>query len=135
MFTTEPNSYIELLQNFPPRPIKSEEDFLATQKRIDSLLDSGQITPEQQEYINLLGILVQEYEERHVFIPDLKGVELLVALIEELNLKQKDLVPVFKNESIVSAILHGQRKFTVEHIEKLASFFNISPAVFFDRQP
>lgn len=133
MFTTEPNSYIELLQKFPPRPIKSEAEFLATQEIIDTLLDSGQITPEQQEYINLLGILVHEYEEKHVSIPDLSGVELLAALIEELNLKQKDLVPIFKTESIVSAILHGQRKFTVEHIEKLASFFNISPSAFFDR--
>lgn len=132
MFITEPSSYIELLQKFPPRPIKSEEELLATQNVIDTLLDSEQITPEQQEYINLLGILVHEYEEKHVLIPDLSGVELLAALIEELNLKQKDLVPVFKTESIVSAVLHGQRRFTVEHIEKLASFFNISPSAFFD---
>lgn len=133
MFTTEPNSYIELLQKFPPRPIKSEAEFLATQKVIDTLLDSEQIPPEQQEYINLLGILVHEYEEKHVLIPDLSGVELLSALIEELSLKQKDLVSIFKSESIVSAVLNGQRKFTVEHIEKLASFFNISPSAFFDR--
>lgn len=131
MFTTEPNSYIELLQKFPPRPIKSEADFLAVQKVIDTLLDSGEITPEKQEYINLLGILVHEYEEKHVSIPDLSGVELLKALIDEFNLKQKDLIPIFKTESIVSAILNGQRKFTVEHIEKLAIFFNISPSVFF----
>lgn len=133
MFTTEPNSYIELLKKFPPRPIKSEVEFLAVQEVIDALLDSGEITPEKQDYINVLGILVHEYEEKHVLIPDLSGVELLKALIDELNLKQKDLVPIFKTESIVSAILNGQRKFTVEHIEKLADFFNISPSVFFSR--
>lgn len=132
MFITEPNSYIELLQKFPPRPIKSEAEFLAVQEVIDALLD-GEITPEKQDYINVLGILVHEYEEKHVSIPDLSGVELLKALIDELNLKQKDLVPIFKTESIVSAILNGQRKFTVEHIEKLADFFNISPSVFFSR--
>ena len=33
----------------------------------------------------------------------------------ELGLQQKDLVPIFKTESIVSAILNGKRKFTVEH--------------------
>lgn len=51
----------------------------------------------------------------------------------ELGLKQKDLVPLFKTESIVSSILSGQRKFTVEHIEKLAEFFKVSPSVFFKR--
>lgn len=133
MFTTESNSYIELLHKFPPRPIKSEEELLAVQEVIDTLLDSGEITPEKQDYLNVLGLLVHEYEEKYVPIPDLSGVELLKALIDELGLKQKDLVPVFKTESIVSAILNGQRKFTVEHIEKLANFFNISPSVFFRR--
>jgi HTH-type transcriptional regulator / antitoxin HigA len=77
-----------------------------------------------------LGLLVHEYEEKHVLIPDLQGVELLKALIQELDLKQKDLVPIFKTESIVSAVLSGQRRFTVEHIEKLAVFFHVSPALF-----
>ena len=133
MFTTEPNSYIELLQKFPPRPIKSEADLLVVQEVIDSLLDSGEMTPEKQDYINVLGILIHEYEEKHVSIPDLSGVELLKALIDEFGLRQKDLIPVFKTESIVSAILNGQRKFTVEHIEKLSEFFNVSPSVFFSR--
>ena len=132
MFKTESNSYVELLQKFPPRPIKSEAELLVVQEVIDNLLDS-KITPEKQDYINVLGILVHEYEEKHVLIPDLSGVELLKALIDEFSLKQKDLVPVFKTESTVSAILSGQRKFTVEHIEKLADFFNISPSAFFSR--
>lgn len=44
----------------------------------------------------------------------------------------KDLVPILKTESIVSAILHRQQKLTVEHIEKLAVFFHVSPSVFFE---
>jgi HTH-type transcriptional regulator / antitoxin HigA len=135
MFTTEPTSYIELLKKFPPRPIKSEEELFAVQEVIDALLDSGEITSDQQDYLNVLGILVHEYEEKNVSIPDLNGVELLQALIDELDLKQKDLVAIFKTESIVSAILNGQRKFTVEHIEKLADFFHVSPSVFFSRSP
>lgn len=133
MVATDSSSYIELLKKFPPRPIKSEEELFAVQEVIDTLLDSGEITPEKQDYINVLGILVHEYEEEHVCIPDLYGVELLKALIDELGLKQKDLVNVFKTESIISAILNGQRKFTVEHIEKLSDFFKLSPSVFFRR--
>ena len=47
------------------------------------------------------------------------------------NLRQKDLVPIFGTESIVSEVLHGKRQLTVEHIEKLSQRFNLSPAVFF----
>ena len=60
MFTTESNSYIKLLQKFPPRPIKSEADLLLVQEVVDALLDSGEMTPEKQDYINLLGILIHE---------------------------------------------------------------------------
>ncbi|MGB3694224.1 MAG: hypothetical protein WBG70_04840 [Spirulinaceae cyanobacterium] len=131
MFTASSDNYLELLNQFPPRPIKSEAEFIAVQEVIDTLLDSDQITSDQQDYLNLLGLLIHEYEEKIIPIPDLYGVELLKALIDESQLKQKDLVPIFKTESIVSAILNGQRKFTVEHIEKLAKFFHISSSAFF----
>jgi HTH-type transcriptional regulator/antitoxin HigA len=55
----------------------------------------------------------------------------LKALLVEFGLRQKDLVPIFKTESIVSEVLNGRRNLTVEHIQQLAVFFHISPAVFF----
>lgn len=126
------NSYIELLNAFPPRPIKAEADFVATQKIIDLLIDKGNLTSDEADYLDLLGALVYEYEEKQVHIPSLHGIELLKALIEESNLRQKDLVPIFKTESIVSEVLSGQRKLTTEHIQKLSEFFHISPAAFFE---
>jgi HTH-type transcriptional regulator / antitoxin HigA len=75
--------------------------------------------------------LIAEYEQTLEPLPDISGVELLEVLIAEQNLRQKDLVPIFKTESIVSDVLHGRRKLTVEHIQKLADFFHVSPAVFF----
>jgi HTH-type transcriptional regulator / antitoxin HigA len=124
-------SYVELLNAFPPRPIKSAVAFDAVQAMIDKLLDAPQLSPEQADYLNVLGLLVQEYEVQFAPVPDIYGVALLKVLITDRGLKQKDLVPVFKTESIVSAVLSGQRHLTVEHIEKLADFFHISPAVFF----
>ncbi|MEH1868066.1 MAG: transcriptional regulator [Nostoc sp.] len=124
-------TYIKLLKSFPPRPITSEEEFLATQEVIDSLIDKGELTPDEQDYLNVLGTLVYEYPKHHS-IPDIHGVELLQALIAEFCLRQKDLVPIFKTEYIVSEVLSGQRKLTVNHIGKLAEFFHISPAAFFE---
>lgn len=128
-----PSAYIELLKTFPPRPIASEEELLATQNVIDSLIDRTELTPDEQDYLNVLGTLVYEYEQlHHEPIPDIHGVELIKALLAEFDLRQKDLVPIFKTESIVSAVLNGQRQLTVNHIRKLADFFHISPAAFFE---
>ena len=123
--------YIELLKGFPPRTIKTEEDLEATQNVVDSLIDKSKLTQDERDYLNLLGTLIYEYEQTQDIVPDIFGVDLLKALIAELNLRQKDLVPIFKTESIVSDILNGKRNLTVEHIQKLAEFFDISPAVFF----
>jgi HTH-type transcriptional regulator/antitoxin HigA len=127
-----PSAYIELLKTFPPRPIASEEELLATQQVIDSLIDRREVTPDGQDYLSVLGTLVYEYEQlHHEPIPDIYGVELLKALLAEFNLQQKDLVPIFKTESIVSAVLNNQHQLTANHIRKLADFFHISPAAFF----
>ena len=123
--------YIKLLTSFPPRPIKDEEDLERVQTVVDSLLDKGELTESEEDYLNLLGIVIHEYESKQNLVPDIYGVELIKVLMMELNLKQKDLVPIFKTESIVSDIIKGKRKLTIEHIEKLAKFFNVSPVVFF----
>jgi HTH-type transcriptional regulator / antitoxin HigA len=125
------SAYIELLKIFPPRPITAEEELIATQKAIDSLLHKGELTSDEHDYLNVLGTLVYEYEQTLEPIPDIYGIELLKALIEEFDLRQKDLVPIVKTNSIVSDVFHEKRQLTTEHIQKLAEFFSVSQAVFF----
>jgi HTH-type transcriptional regulator / antitoxin HigA len=131
--TTESDRYLELLQQFPPRPIKSEEEFLAVQDVMDNLLDVDKMTLEQRDYLDVLGILVHEYEEKNVLMPDLSGVELLEALMDEFGIKPQDLNSVFQSESVCSEVLGRERELTVEHIEKLAGFFKVSPSTFFSQ--
>ncbi len=130
MVTAE--KYMQLLQDFPPRPITSEEDFEATQAVINRLLDKPELTPEEEDYLDVLGALVSEYEnQQEGLIPDIYGVELLKVLIAERKLKQKDLVSIFKTESIISDVLNEKRQLTTRHIQALSEFFHFSPSVFF----
>ncbi|MBD2654387.1 transcriptional regulator [Synechocystis sp. FACHB-383] len=125
-------TYLNLIQSFPPRPIRSAQDFEATQAVVNNLLDTEALTADEEDYLEVLGTLIYEYEQQQGdIIPDIHGVELLQVLIEENELKQKDLVPIFKTESIVSAVLNGKRQLTTRHIQELAAFFHVSPAVFF----
>ncbi|HLO83643.1 MAG TPA: transcriptional regulator [Nostocaceae cyanobacterium] len=123
-------SYVDLLQAFPPRPIKSDEELLATQNVIDALIDNAPLTPDEQDYLDLLGTLVYEYEQTKEPVPDIYGIELLQALMAEYDLQEKDLIPVLKTESMVVDILTGKSQLTVSQIQELAEFFHLSPAVF-----
>jgi HTH-type transcriptional regulator/antitoxin HigA len=75
--------------------------------------------------------LIEAYEEEHHSIPDASPLEVLRALMEANDLRQKDLVPIFGSESSVSEILHKKRDLNKTHIEKLSKRFLVSPAVFF----
>ncbi|WP_204106364.1 MULTISPECIES: hypothetical protein [Spirulina sp. CCY15215] len=124
------NRYLELLKTFPPRPITSEEELMETQKRVDRLLDSKELTRDEKDYLNVLGTLIYEYEQKQEIIPDIYGVELLKSLMEEMGVSKPDLVPIFKTEAIASDILNEKQPLTLQHIEKLAHFFHVSPSVF-----
>jgi HTH-type transcriptional regulator / antitoxin HigA len=127
----ESETYLKLFQRYTPRPIRSEEQLEQVQQVIDALIDKGELTSDEKDYLDVLGTLVYEYEQTLEPLPDIYGVELLKVFIEERSLKQKDLVPIFRTESIISDVLHGRRQLTTRHIQELAEFFHISPAAFF----
>ncbi len=100
---------------------------------VDLLIDKKELNSDERDYLNILGSLIYEYEHQQHQLPDLSGIPLVKALLTEFGLKQKDLVNIFKTESIVSAVLSGRRQLTVNHIQRLSKFFSVSPAAFFPR--
>ncbi len=129
MFATD--KYLELLKQYPPRPIDNEEDLEMMQEVINRLLDKPQLTAEEREYLNVLGALIYEYEENQEPIPDIYGLELLKFILEERNLQKQDLLSIFESKSTLDDILDGQQELTPVYIQKLANFLNISPDLFF----
>ncbi len=123
-------NYLELLSTFPPRPIANEEDFNKTQKIIDTLIDKGELTPDEQDYLSVLGSLIRDYEDINLTLPKLNPVELIQALLDDASLQIQDLNFIFGNEITVSKILTNQQELTLSQIKKLAEFFKISPAAF-----
>lgn len=127
---TPSSYYIELITTFAPRPITNEAELIATQNRINSILDKGNLTQDDRDYVNVLGTLVYDYEERNEPMPILKGVALLKALLEESNLQPKHLIPICESESNILDILNGKAKLNHNQIKQLAAFFQISPRYF-----
>jgi len=129
MFATD--KYLELLKQYPPRPIHNEEDLEMMQQVINRLLDKPQLTAEEREYLNVLGALIYEHEENQQPIPDIYGLELLKFILEERNLQKQDLLSIFESKSTLDDIFDGLQELTPIYIQKLANFLNISPDLFF----
>lgn len=133
--TPSSDEYLALVRAFPLVSIHDDAHLDAAVSIIDRLVDKAAHSPAEEAYLGALTDLVETYENAHVVFPPQTGVDALRSLMEENDLRQDDLAPVFGTQSIVSEVLSGKRKLTVTHIEKLSAYFHVSPAVFFDDVP
>lgn len=87
--------------------------------------------------VNILCARITEYENND---PDLQAfaarmraapseIGVLKTLINQYQLNLADL-PEIGSKSMVSRVLKGERKLSLDHIKKLAARFNVSPALF-----
>ncbi len=127
-------SYLELVRECPLRIIRTESEYRHTVAMLDRLSDRGpERTAGETEYLLALAVFVEKYERAHEPVPSSTGVEMLRYLIETHEVKQGDVAAgTGLSDSTVSEILAGKRKLNVKHMEVLARFFKVEPAVFLD---
>jgi HTH-type transcriptional regulator / antitoxin HigA len=94
-------------------------------KRLDEIFEATPETPESDE-ADILALLVDDFEKKHYPIEAPDPIEAIKIRMQELQLKQIDLVNEIGGKSRVSEILNRKRKLTVEMIRKLTNKLNLS---------
>jgi len=105
--------------------IKTEEDYKLALNRLEVIFDAPIGTSDSDE-ADVLALLVDEYEKQHYPIDAPDPIEAIKIRMEEMNLKQTDLITEIGGKSRVSEILNKKRKLTVEMIRNLAVRLNLS---------
>jgi len=116
-----------------PKVIKNEKDSEAALARINDLMDADPETPEGDE-LELLVTLVDLYEKAAYPIGPPDPVEAIKFRMEQLGLKQRDLIPYIGSRSKVSEVLSHQRPLSIAMIRKLHGGLGI-PAEVLLRKP
>jgi len=109
-------------------PIKTEADYRDSLKRLEKIFDAAIGTSESDE-ADVLGLMIDEYEKKHYLIEAPDPIEAIKIRMEEMHLKQVDLVDAIGGKSRVSEILNRKRKLTVEMIRNLNRRLNLSPGL------
>ena len=130
MIATVPEKYT-LKHIGSPTSITTEQQYDTYVEHLLTLESKARLSHEEQSYARILTAFIEEWDAMHNPIDDASPVEVLQTLIDANDLRQKDLVPIFGSESIVSEVLHQKRALTVAYIARLSERFNVSPAVFF----
>lgn len=107
------------------KPIKTEKDYEDSLSRMEEIFDAKIGTIESDE-ADILGLLIDDYEKKHYPIETPDPIEAIKIRMEELNLKQVDLVDAIGGKSRVSEVLNRKRKLTVKMIRKLNKKLNLS---------
>ena len=107
------------------KPIKTETDYRTALKRLEKVFDA-EIGTLKSDEADILGLLIDDYENKHYPIAPPDPIEAIKIRMEDLKLKQIDLVSEIGGKSRVSEILNRKRKLTVEMIRKLTIRLNLS---------
>lgn len=115
------------------KPIKTEEDYRATLREIESLMTAEPGTPEG-ERLDVLVTLIEAYERKHfpLDLPD--PVEAIKFAMDQQGLTVKDLEPMVGRSNRVYEILSHKRPLTLKMIWKLHKGLGI-PAESLIKQP
>jgi HTH-type transcriptional regulator/antitoxin HigA len=124
------DEYLALVRAFPLLSIRDDEHLDDAMAMIDHLIDKPDRTEAEEAYLDTLTDLVETYDNAHVDIPPVTGVEALRYLMEENRLKQSDLAHLFGSRSIISEVLSGRRRLALAHMERLAEHFGLPITVF-----
>lgn len=123
--------YRELLDVALPVVIRTEEEYRRLLGAAAALMEKPEhaISEEEGRLLELLSILIEEYEERAHPLPNAKPHKMLSYLLKEKNMKPSDLWTVLP-KSRVSEILNGKRSISKTQAKQLAELFRVPVDLF-----
>lgn len=106
------------------KPIRTKKDYQQSIDRLEVLFDAKKGTKKGDE-LEILGILIEQYENEHfpIDLPD--PIEAIKFRMEQLGYTQTDLAKVVGRKSRASEILSKKRKLSLDMIRQLHEKLNI----------
>jgi HTH-type transcriptional regulator/antitoxin HigA len=106
-------------------PLKTKSDYERALKRMEIIFDAPIGSVESDE-ADILALLIDDYEKKNYPIEAPDPIEAIKIRMEEMNLRQSDLISTIGSKSRVSEILNRKRKLTVDMIRNLTKRLNLS---------
>ena len=131
-FCDLPRVYAMLCRFHPPRTIHDRVD-LENVVEITDAMAGHNLTPDQEDYFDLLCRLIEDYEKERPerVVPKATGLEVLRHLMQEHGLSAADLSRLLHAHRTLGAmILRGERQLTLAHVRVLAQHFAVSMDAF-----
>ncbi len=109
--------------------IKTKEEYNAACERVYELIHSTEdaiepVSPKGEE-LELLSLLIEKYEQEYHQMAAPDPIEAIKFRMDQMNLRQQDIAPLFGGKTRVSEVLHGKRALTIKMITLLNRYLGI----------
>ncbi|HEY5312578.1 MAG TPA: helix-turn-helix domain-containing protein [Pirellulales bacterium] len=120
-----------LVRITPLRPIRNKAGADKAYKTLNTLMSKAELTLDEQDYFDVLGMLVERYElEQGFATPEVSHADMLAHLIDARGIVQADVVRgTGIARATISNVLSGRRELSKANIAKLAAFFRVPTSV------
>lgn len=109
--------------------IKSKEQYKSYCEILEKLLSENEQV--NHDEIELLTLLIEKWDSENNSFNELEPIELLKQLMNENNMRAKDLVKILGlSKGTVSKILNYNKGLSKESIRKLSEYFKLSQEAF-----
>ena len=132
MTTVFRTAYESLLLDYLPRPVRTQREYEQACRQIAKLMSGGSELPQaESELLEILSLLVAQYESTEHAIRDASPAEMLAFLIDARGVSNAAVARETRiPRSVITDILAGRRSVSTANVAKFAKFFHVSPAVF-----
>ena len=110
--------------NYVARPIKTEQQYNEAMALIETLIDCDDDTPEM-ELLELVSILVHDYEQREFPIESLDPIEAIKYQMEELGVKTTEMAELVGGRSRLSELLNKKRPPSIRQVKAISARLDI----------
>lgn len=109
--------------------LKTEQDYKDACERIYKLIHSdenlAELNSPKGEEMELLSLLIEKYEQEHYPIEAPNPIEAIKFRMDQMNLKQADLAPLFGGKTRISEVINGKRPLSLKMIALLNRYLGI----------
>jgi HTH-type transcriptional regulator/antitoxin HigA len=110
-----------------PHVLRNAREYDAAVREIDTLLDRGRLSREDDDRLEFLTLLVESYDDAHYSMGERSTPQSVVDfLLEQNDMTRAELAPLMGGRSRVSDFFNGRRQLSLGQIQKLRERFGVS---------
>jgi len=124
-------AYFALVRRFPLRPIESDTELERARTLLNELLDRDSLGRDEEDYLDVLGDLIDKYERACHPLPPVSDLDMLRHFLDTRGVTCTEAARgAGISVSTLSSILTGKRPMNRDHIEALARYFRVPSGSF-----